>query len=338
MSARRQARTRGRRRASVVALTGVHGVAGAALVRRLDEDERVARLVLVDTHAPAFPLRKATFYGVNLTAPLADVALAELLARERVETVIHAAFHDRPVQQVEAAHELEVIGTRALLRACADNVRHAGTLANLVVLGTTMSYGARRDNPQYLDEEAPLRGGPEYPWVADKVAVEHEVAAFRRRTGLPTAVLRAAWTVGDERTLAARMLAPLAVPAVLGADPLVQLLHLEDLVDAVRLATHGERDGACNLAGGGVLPLSTLVKLVARVRALMPDAALRAAVQALWTLGVGLVPGAHVDYLRDTFVGDGTRAAALLGFRPRYPTREALARHVAARRVRGRAA
>jgi UDP-glucose 4-epimerase len=322
----------------VIALTGVHGTTGASLVRRLDEDERVSRLVLLDRYAPALPLRRAVFYGVDLTATLADVAVAEVIARERVETAVHAAFHGVPVHNLEAAHELEVIGTGALLRAIAHDARHAGTVRNLVVIGTTMSYGARPDNPQYLPEDAPLRGGTRYPFVADKVAAEAEVAAFRRRTGIPTALLRACWTVGDERTLAGRLLAPLVVPAVLGADPLVQLLHLEDLVDAVRLAAHGDADGALNVAGDGVLPLSTVIKLAGRLRAAAPASTLRAALQALWVAGIGLVPGAHASYLRDTFVADTSRAAAELGFRPRYSTRDALARHLAARRGAPRAA
>jgi UDP-glucose 4-epimerase len=205
-------------------------------------------------------------------------------------------------------------------------------MANLVVLGTTMSCGAHPDNPQYLGEDAPLRGGADYPFVADKVAAEAAVATFRRRTRLPTAVLRACWTVGDNRTLPARFLAPLVIPAVLGTDPLVQLLHIEDLLDAVRLAAHGRHDGIFNIAGEGVLPLSTIIKLAGRLRAPAPEATVRAALQVLWMAGMGLVPGAHIAYLRDTFVADCGRAAEVIGFRPRYATRDALARHVAARR------
>ncbi len=322
----------------VVALTGVHGTTGAALVRCLDADHRVERLVLLDQRAPAVPLRKASFYRVNLMATLADQALAEIIVRERVSTVIHAAFHGAPVHQLEQAHELEVIGTRALLRAAAHDLRRAGTLTNVVVLGSTMSYGAHPDNSQYLSEDMSLRGGAGYPWVADKIAVEEEVARFRARTALPTAMIRAAWAVGDEATLAARMLAPLAVPAVLGCDPLVQLLHIDDLVDLIQLVAHEPYDGVLNVAGSGVLPYSTIVKLAGRVRAPVPNGTLRRTVQALWTLGVGLVPGAHVRYLRDTFVADIGRMVKDVGFRPRYTTGEALARHVAARWTRGRLA
>src|SRR4051794_21450129 len=142
----RTRRTRGRGLRNV-AVIGVHGVAGAALMRRLDDDERVSRVLLIDRHAPALPLRKAVFAAVDLTATLADGTLAETLARERIDAVIHTAFHDAPVRNVEAAHELEVLGTRAVLRALAHNAR-VGTTSQLVVLGTTMSYGALPRNPQ----------------------------------------------------------------------------------------------------------------------------------------------------------------------------------------------
>jgi UDP-glucose 4-epimerase len=315
-----------------VALIGVHTAAGSVLMRRLDEDERVARLVLIDRFAPAVPLRKAVFSAIDLTATLADGTLAETLARERVETVVHGAFHDAPARNLEAAHELEVIGTRAVLRALAHDARHLGTIANLVVLGTAMSYGAYHDNPQYLGEDAPLRGR-RYPFVADKVAVEREVASFRVRSGMPTAMLRAAFTLGSPRTLLARLLARPLVPAVLGRDPLMQLLHVEDLVDAALLAIHGAHDGAFNVAASGVLPLSTIIKLSARLRMPGLESAVRATLDTLWMLGVGAVPGAHTAYLRETCVGDTTRAAAVLGFHPRYSTHDVVTRHVGARQL-----
>jgi UDP-glucose 4-epimerase len=320
--------TRGR----VVALTGVNGVPGARLLRRLEEDDDVRAIVLLDRHAPALPLRKAVTVIVDLTSTFADATIAEALEREKVEVVIHTAFHASPVRKLEQAHELEVIGTRALLHAIAHDVRQGGTVEGLVVLGTTMSYGALPDNPQYLSEEAPLRGGAAYPFVADKVAVEREVAAFRRRTSLPTTMLRAAWTVGAAGTVAAQTLTPLVIPAVLGADPLVQVLHADDLVDAARLACHAGRDGTFNVAGEGVLPFSTVVKLIGRLRAPAPEIAIRRALQALWIAGVGVVPAAHVSYLRETIVADTARAADVLGLRARYTIQDALAQHAALRR------
>jgi nucleoside-diphosphate-sugar epimerase len=90
-------------------------------------------------------------------------------------------------------------------------------------------------------------------------------------------VLRAAWTVGAAGTLAAQTLTPLVIPALLGSEPLVQVVHADDLVDAARLACHAGRDGTFNVAGAGVLPFSTVVKLIGRLRAPAPEIALRRA-------------------------------------------------------------
>ena len=150
-------------------------------------------------------------------------------------------------------------------------------------------------------------------------------------TGLPTTMLRVCWTMGALETIAGRMFASMLVPAVLGADPLVQLIHVDDVVDAARLAAHAVCDGTFNVAGDGVLPLSTVIKLVGRLRAAAPESAVRAALDALWVAGIGNVPGAHTTYLRDTFVADTSRALDLLGFRARYAIRDAIGHHVAAR-------
>ena len=315
-----------------MALTGVHGVAGAALVRRLEADERTRRLVLLDRRAPALPLRDTAFHGIDLTAALADVALAEIFARERVETVIHAAFHERPRRDLEAAHELEVLGTRAALpcrrrqRAPRRDDRQRRRAGNDDEL---RSSARQRPVPR---RRGALRGGVDYPFVADKVAVEREADVLRSRTGLPVAMMRLAPVVGDGRTLMAQLLAPSAVPAVIGTDPLMQLLDLDDLVEAVRTAAHGRLDGSFNVAGEEVLPLSTIIKLAGRLRAALPEAVLRLALQSMWVVGAGLVPGAHVSYLRDTFVADTTCMEEALGFRSRYGIRDALARHLGTRR------
>ena len=193
------------------------------------------RLVLIDRHAPALPLRDTVFHGVDLTATLADVALAEILARERVDTVIHAAFHDVPRRNLEAAHELEVLGTRALFRA--DRRQRA-----------PRGYGRQRGRARDDDElrgarrqSAVSRGGRAV--AGRRRAIPSSPTSSRSRArwrrcgrvpGLPVAMMRLAPTVGDERTLLARLLAPAAVPAVIGTDPLVQVLDLDDLVEAVR--------------------------------------------------------------------------------------------------------
>jgi UDP-glucose 4-epimerase len=163
------------------------------------------------------------------------------------------------------------------------------------------------------------------------VAVEREAASLRERTGLRVAMLRCAPTLGDHRSLLARVLATPVVPAVLGTDPLLQVLDVDDLVEATRAVAQARWDGPLNVAAPGVLPLSTVIKLSGRLRAPTLDTVLRVALQACWVVGAGLVPPAHAAYLRETFVADTARAERTLGWRARYAIGDVLARHWARR-------
>src|SRR5215472_8435840 len=114
-ASRRSGRRRRRRAGGTVAVTGIHGSLASALVRRLEEDDRYERLVLLDVRAPSMPLRKAVFHKVDLTEPLADGLVAEVLRCEQVETIVHLALREAPRPLREEAHELETVGTMYLL-------------------------------------------------------------------------------------------------------------------------------------------------------------------------------------------------------------------------------
>ena len=68
-------------------------------------------------------------------------------------------------------HELETIGSLYILNACA-----AVGIRRLVVASTTMVYGPRPDNPNFLTETHPLRGHPAAHCVTNRVEAEELVA------------------------------------------------------------------------------------------------------------------------------------------------------------------
>jgi UDP-glucose 4-epimerase len=51
----------------------------------------------------------------------------------------------------------------------------------------------------------------------------------------------------------------------------------------------------------------------------------------LWASGVGLAPGAFVDYVRFLCVADGEKARRVLGFQARHRSRDALVAYLAYR-------
>ena len=322
----RIARARPRRRArrasrigGVVAVTGIHGTTGRMLVRRLEEDERYTRLILVDSRPPSLPVRRSVFCRLDLTEPLADALLADVLRREAVETVVHLALADRPTPRRGRSHEIDTVGTQVLLNAAADCVSRGTPLGGITALSTAMVYGARPTNHCYLPEDTALGGGSEPGFVRDKVDVENQLAGFRRETGIPVTVLRPCWTLGRQPSIASRMLRRSPAVAVLGFDPLMQLLHPDDLVDALKRAADERRDGAFNVAGHEALPLSALFRATGGAPLRLPGPLAYAAADLLWrSQGLGL--GVSLDYVRHLWLVEAERIRIELGFVPRHST------------------
>jgi len=102
----------------------------------------------------------------------------------------------------------------------------------------------------------------------------------------------------------------------------------------LELALRRDVQGPFNLAGEGVLPLSTLLKLGGKSRRRIPHPLLYRLdyARALW-IG-GATPAGFYDYLRFPWVVDCERATRELGFHPEYSTKEAWMSFVVSRRLR----
>src|SRR5580704_7853544 len=80
----------------VVALTGAASFLGRNLVGVLEEDADTARIVAIDLKGPDTSGPKTRMYPVDLTAPASDERVAEILAAERVYTLLHHGFLSSP--------------------------------------------------------------------------------------------------------------------------------------------------------------------------------------------------------------------------------------------------
>jgi UDP-glucose 4-epimerase len=305
----------------VVAVTGACGFIGGELIRRLERDPTVAKILAIDLRQPQQPLGKTRFCKTDLTAPAADADLAALARAERVDTLVHAAFLSSPTHASSWAHELESIGTMHVLSAAA-----ACQLRKLVVWSQTLVYGAHPANPNFLSEEHELRGHPRSRYVRDKVEVERQVRRFRaEHPDAIVTVLRTAATIGPTvLNFATRFFRRPVAPRLMGFDPLVQVVHEADVIDAFALAVDGDHPGEFNIVAPGVLPYSTVLARMGKIPLPMPHFIAYPASKALWMTQVFDSPPNFLDYLRYLCVADGAKATAELGFAPRYDIRAAI--------------
>lgn len=318
-------------RARGVALTGVNTVLGRGLLGLLEDDERVGRVVLLDLKAPRRLAAKSRFYEVDLTAPGVDSHIAEILHAEQVDDLAHLAVLSGPTQATAWAHELESVGTMHLLDACRRRPP-----SRFVLASSTLVYGPHPSNPNFLTEEHRARGLSGARFVADKIDVEEQVQRFAERSPRSAVtVLRLAPMLGPETdSYLTRWLSRPVVATAMGFDPLLQFVHEIDAVAAVRHALDRGVPGVFNVAGEGVLPVSSVLRLLGRVAVPFPYRLLRTAASLSWVAQLGDAPAAMVSALRYLCVVDTTRAEEVLGFRPRYAGRDALLDFEAARRLR----
>ncbi len=315
-----------------VAITGLRTFVGQRLAERLrgEGEPEGFRVVGLDLRRPHRLEGRVRFQRVDLTDPAVPLRIAEILEKEGVEVVVHCAFRTFPTADVEADHELETIGTLHLLDACA-----AARIPRLVVASSTQVYGARPDQPAFLEEDHPLRGHPEAHQVRNLVEVEHILDAWQaRHPDTAVTVLRRCWTVGptvDEPIT--RYFARPVVPVVLGFDPRVQLIHEADCLRAFERAVREPHAGVFNVVGRGAVPLGVLLRRAGRRPLPIPGPLLRRFGELPARVSAGDPPDAFFDYLRYPFVADGSRAAAAFG-EPVYTTQEAFASFVGSRRMR----
>lgn len=304
-----------------VAVTGTSSFFGKALLLALESDPEVQATLALDTRAPDSDLRKATFTRLDLIHPRSAEQLAELLRANHVDVLVHTAFLSRPMHRGGWAHELEAIGTRHVLAAT-----ESSGVRKLVLRSSTLAYGALPTNPNYLDETTVLQGALQSAFIADKVEAENQTTRFaQKHPDRVVTILRYAPILGHTAdTVATLYLRRRVCPTLLGFDPLVQVVHEEDAIEAARCAVHRDVRGAVNIGAPGVLPLTDAIRLAGARPLPTPAMLLRPLSETLWTAQVGEFPPGLLAFLKFVCVGDLRRMHDLLQFTPKFGVRESI--------------
>ena len=300
-----------------VLVTGVAGAWGSRVAGRL-LTEATGGIIGLDAELPAEQTPGLEFVQADIRNPL----LVDLLKAQQVSTVCHLAFAGTR-RRSEAAFDLNVMGTAKLLGACA-----AAGVRKVVLKSSMAVYGARATNSAFLREDNQLRGSQRYGYVRDMVEVESFCSDFRRREpDVLLTILRFASILGPTvRTRMTRFLKEPWAPSLLGFDPMMQIIHEEDVVNALVHAVLNDLPGVYNVAAEGVLPLSKLRGLAGKPH--IP------VFHKFVYWGVALPGGSsrfldrclpiEPDFIRYPWVGDLARMREVFGFEPAYTAEETL--------------
>jgi UDP-glucose 4-epimerase len=302
-----------------VLITGVCGGVGRVLLRHL----------LAETKHPIVGLDKRNwvldrperfdFRRVDLRRGSAE----DIIRTVKPWAVVHLAFVSDQTVSRDRRHEINVQATQRMLGWCQQY-----GVKKVVVLSRASVYGARPDNPSQITEDMPLKLGAAYAELSDLVEFDHLCRSWMwEHREVEVVLLRPVHIVGPNirEGMLYRFLQADPALTALGFDPMMQLVHEEDVIRAIRLGLKPRARGIYNVPGPGAVPLSALLRTLGRRRIPVPHPLLLLADRLAFSVGLSKLPIQAIDFLRFGCVVDGQRIRDELGYDSAFDLRQTIA-------------
>ncbi len=290
-----------------IVITGICGRLGRLLARRLHRTDRV---IGVDRRAFAGKPKDIVHHQVDLRRK----KMRDIFRAGGIRAVVHLGIMHDPRASASAHHAWNVVAFQKLLDYMTQY-----EVPKLVVLSSANVYGPSPDNPQFLTEEAPLLGAAQFSAIRDLVEVDMLAQSFFwRHPDTETVLLRPCHILGGVRNAPSNYLRLEHPISLMGFDPMVQVIHERDVVQAIRLALQPGVRGIFNLRGPGEVPLSRVFKILGRRPRPVPGMLAAPVLERMWRYRVTTFPTPELDHIRYLCMVDDTRAREILGFAPRY--------------------
>lgn len=288
-------------------VTGIGGRLGRALTRRL---HRKFEVIGIDR-------RKVEHLPKDVELERADIRrrrFEDVFRRERIDAVVHLNIMHDPRSSSEEHHDFNINGTKKVFELCAEH-----RVGKVVVLSSANVYGPDPKNPQFLKEDAPLMGGQNFGAIRDLIALDMFCNTFFwRHPEIETVILRPVHIVGAVNNAPSRYLRLERPITLLGFDPMLQLIHVEDVITAIEQGlTPGVR-GVYNIAGPSPVPLSLVLKKLGHTPRPFPEPVVKAMLKMGWSLKVSDWPWPEMDHIKYVCMVDDSRARDELAFDHAY--------------------
>ena len=312
-----------------VLVTGAAGYVGrlcvAALAQRLDE---LSVLVALDwTEVDASERLDGVVYEQG---DICDHALKDFFREHGIDTVVHLASIVRAPKGAPAdlAYRVDVLGTKNILEACEDSLA-----TRLIVTSSGAAYGYHPDNPEWLDENDPLRGNEEFEYSKNKRLVETMLAQWREeRPELQQVVFRPGTIVGaDVHSPVTDLFEKPVMLGIIGSESPFVFIWDQDLVACLVDAVFSDKVGIYNQAGDGSLTPREIAQLLDKPYVPLPGSLVKAMLWTFKRLGLTENGPERVAFLRYRPVLSNRRLKEEYGYTPQLTSREAFEFYARAR-------
>ncbi len=287
-----------------VVVTGISGNLGRLLAQRL---HRLRPVIGIDRrpfpHAP----RDVHMHRIDIRSRRCE----DVFRTHDVSAVIHMNIMHDPWRSAEEHHTFNIMGTQQLLEYC---VRYG--VGKLIMLSTANLYGSGPRTMRYLREDAPLLGAATDTNMRDLIEVDMLCTSFLwQHPEVETVVLRPVHICGPSVHNAPSNYFRLSrIPRLMGFDPMVQLLHEDDVVGALLAVLEPGARGVYNVTGPDPAPLSAIVQRIGKPNLEIPHPVLAVVVKRMHNARVWKFPPAELEHIRYGCMVNGDRLRADVGY------------------------
>lgn len=289
-----------------VIVTGICGRLGRELARLLHRERKV---IGVDRRAFVDPPGDIEHHQLDIRSHKARDVF-----RHGVAAVVHLGVMHDPHESSVEHHDFNVVGLQKVLEYV-----DVYKIPKLLLLSSANVYGPRPDNPQLIREDAPLLGAGPFSDIRDLVELDMLVNAFFwRNPSTETVILRPAHILGTVKNAPSNYLRLDVVPTLLGFDPMMQVVHQRDVLQAIQLGLAPGVRGIFNIGGPEPTALSKAISLLGRRVVAVPHSLAKTAVKNLFRFRLTNFPAPELDFIRYVCMVDDSKARTVLGYAPQH--------------------
>jgi UDP-glucose 4-epimerase len=308
-----------------VVVTGATGNVGTAVLRALNADPDVDRVIAVARRAPIRSLSPAEFVAADVTTDDLEPIFTG------ADAVIHLAWLIQPGRDESVTRAVNIDGSRRVF----DAIVRAG-VPSLVYASSVGTYSPGPKD-RLVDESWPTDGIPSSFYSRHKVAVERDLDLLaeeqpqlrivRLRPGLifqrsaATEIRRLFIGPLLPGALLRSSLAPIS-PDVPGLR--FQAVHSDDVADAYRRAVLSDVSGAFNVAADPVIGTAELSQMLDARPVRLPARIVRGAAAASFALRLQPAEPGWVDMALGVPLMSIERAHAELGWSPSHSSTQSI--------------
>ncbi|HSH26516.1 MAG TPA: SDR family oxidoreductase [Wenzhouxiangella sp.] len=292
-----------------ILITGAAGYIGHKLGNRLAHDFEVFGTDIREREGLSFPLQVLDIRSRDL---------AELMRSRGITHVVHLASVLKASGDIKRDFDIDVGGTRNVVQACLEaGVKH------LTVSSSGAAYGYHADNPDWIDENDPLRGNESFAYADHKRRIEEMLARYRKlKPELKQLILRPGTVLGAEtRNQITALFTARRILVLKGYDTPFVFIWDEDVLAILEKGIREDAEGIYNLAGDGALTMREIARRLGKPTLVLPVGLVKLGLRVASWLGKPTGPE-QVDFLRYRPVLSNRRLKKEFGYTPKKTSAE----------------